>query len=143
MLYCCGGTCYPCIVVKIGLTFHGPNFVKKHGFWGTLFFLDKKIDLISKIIIMYVHFWDTEGKGMTFITFQSMFTLACNSDVIFWPFDIIKAWLDKENYQSPAHALKLVQIKLEIAFLQFSLALVIHKLLFFFILFNHLSTISH
>ena len=47
------------------------------------FFLDRKINLISKTIIAFVHFWDTEGKGMSFITFQSMFTLACNSDVIF------------------------------------------------------------
>ena len=130
MLYCCDGTFYPCLVVKVGLTFHGPSFVKKYGFWGTHFFLDQKIDPICKIIIMFVHFWDAEGKGLTFITFQSMFTLACNSDVIFWPFDIIKAWLDKENYQSPAHALKLVQVKFEVALLHFPLAQVIHELLF-------------
>ena len=91
-----------------------------------IFFLHPKIELIYKKKV-----WHTEGKGRSFITFQSMFTLACNSDVIFWPFDIIKAWLDKENYQSPAHALKLVQIKFEVAFLHFSLAIVIHELLFY------------
>ena len=103
--------------------------VRLHGFWATHFFPSPKnrVYVFKKKSLAYC---DTEGKGRSFITFQSMFTLACNSDVIFWPFDIIKAWLDKENYQSPAHALKLVQIKFEVAFLHFSLALVIHELLF-------------